>query len=110
MSVAIIQGASGGQGLALTAHIIRNTGLKVYALTHGKGDAIKSAIGQEASDRLTVIPGVDLKEERGLEDAAKTVKEREGKAAVRLIACMAGIVRPNVPRPQPTIASQHRHR
>lgn len=92
MSVAIVQGASGGQGLALTAHILKNTGLKVYALTHGKGDAIKSKLGDLGSDRLTVLSGVDIKEERGMEDAAKTVKEREGKAAVRLIACMAGIV------------------
>jgi NAD(P)-dependent dehydrogenase (short-subunit alcohol dehydrogenase family) len=93
MSVAIIQGASGGQGIALTSYILRHTGMKVYALTHGQGSAIKDHAGELAKgDRLTVIDGVDLKEERGLEDAAKMVKEREGKAAVRLIACFAGIV------------------
>lgn len=89
MSVAIVQGASGGQGLALTAHLLKHTSLKVYALTHGKGERLQD-LGK--SDRLTVLPGVDIKEERDMEDAAKTVKEREGKAAVRLIACMAGIV------------------
>jgi NAD(P)-dependent dehydrogenase (short-subunit alcohol dehydrogenase family) len=93
MSVAIIQGASGGQALALTSHILRNTGMRVYALTHGKGSGIQDHLGDLAKgDRLTVINGVDLKEERGLEDAAKMVKEREGKAAVRLVACFAGIV------------------
>jgi NAD(P)-dependent dehydrogenase (short-subunit alcohol dehydrogenase family) len=94
MSVAIIQGASGGQAFALTSHILRNTGMKVYALTHGKGSAIQDHLGELAKDRLTVVDGVDLKEERGLEDAAKLVRDREGKAAVRLIACFAGIVCP----------------
>ena len=100
MSVAIIQGASGGQGLALAGHILKNTGLKVYALTHGKGEAIKD-LG--SSDRLTVIPGVNVKEERAMEDAARMVKEREGKAAVRLIACMAGIVRHASRTPPPPL-------
>ncbi len=95
MSVAIIQGASGGQGLALTAHILKHTFLRVYALTHGKGDSIRSSL--EKSDRLTVIDGVDVREERALEDAANTVKEREGKAAVRLIACLGGVVCLDIP-------------
>jgi NAD(P)-dependent dehydrogenase (short-subunit alcohol dehydrogenase family) len=99
MSVAIIQGASGGQGLALTAHILKHTSLRVYALTHGKGDSIRSST--EKSDRLTVIDGVDVREERALENAAKTVREREGKAAVRLIACLGGVVRHLCSRPVP---------
>jgi NAD(P)-dependent dehydrogenase (short-subunit alcohol dehydrogenase family) len=95
MSVAIIQGAAGSQGLALASHILRHTGLKVYALTHGKAKHVEEELykagGKE--DRLTVLGDVDVKEETGLEKAAKTVGEREGKGSVRLVACMAGVVR-----------------
>jgi NAD(P)-dependent dehydrogenase (short-subunit alcohol dehydrogenase family) len=93
MSVAIIQGSSGAQGFALTKHLLSHTSLKVYALTHRKSasELIERLGG--ASDRLTVLEGVDVQEERGLETAAETVKGREGKASVRLVACLAGIVR-----------------
>jgi hypothetical protein len=40
---------------------------------------------------LTILEGVDLKGEDGLERASKTINEREGKN-VRLVACLAGIV------------------
>lgn len=96
MSVAVIQGASGGLGRGLAAHILRNTNLKVYALTHQSSTTdlerhLESEAG-DVKDRLSVIGGVDLSQEDGLQKAAETVKEREGKASVRLIACLAGIV------------------
>lgn len=105
MSVAIIQGASGGLGRGLAAHILRNTSMKVYALTHQSSTTdlqrhLESE-GKDVKDRLSVIGGVDLAEENGLEKAAGTVREREGKASVRLIACLAGIVSP------PTVFDQH---
>jgi NAD(P)-dependent dehydrogenase (short-subunit alcohol dehydrogenase family) len=101
MSVAIIQGASGGQGLALASHLLRHTGLRVYALTHGKAKVLEEKLvsesgegkGSGSGERLSVLGGVDIREEDGLEKAAKTVREREGKSSVRLVACMAGIVR-----------------
>jgi NAD(P)-dependent dehydrogenase (short-subunit alcohol dehydrogenase family) len=102
MSVAIIQGASGGQGLALASHLLRHTGLRVYALSRGKAKVLEEKLAAESGEgtgsrsggeRLSVIGGVDIREEDGLQKAAKTVREREGKSSVRLVACMAGIVR-----------------
>lgn len=92
MSVAVIQGASGGIGRGLVSHLLRNTGLKVYALTSGNAKSLEGDLGKDASERLTVVDGVDIKEEGGLEKAAKMVQDREGKGSVRLVACMAGIV------------------
>jgi NAD(P)-dependent dehydrogenase (short-subunit alcohol dehydrogenase family) len=96
MSIAVIQGASGGLGLGLTRHILAHTSLKVYALTHSASSDLQDKILENApqgvSERLTVLERIDVREERGLEDASKTVQEREGKGSVRLIACLAGIV------------------
>lgn len=98
MSVAIIQGASGGLGRGLASHILRNTSLKVYALTHQSSTAdlerYLEGEGKDIKDRLSVIGSIDLAQEEGLAKAAETVKDREGKASVRLIACLAGIVCP----------------
>jgi len=98
MSVAIIQGASGGLGLNLAAHILRHTSLKVYALTHQSSTTdLQRHLEQSDSnlkDRLTVLGGIDNTAEDTLSKAAKTLEEREGKASVRLIACLAGIVCP----------------
>ncbi|OCF32270.1 rossman fold oxidoreductase [Kwoniella heveanensis BCC8398] len=104
MSVAVIQGASGALGLALSRHILRHTNLKVYALTH-KPTSTENELSEKISegadvsnskekihDRLSVLGDVDVREERGLERAATIVKEREGNDRVRLIACMAGIL------------------
>lgn len=96
MSVAVIQGGSGGLGLALTRHVLAHTSLKVYALTHRSTTDLQDKILQDApgniAERLSVIGDVDVREERGLENAAKTIKEREGAKSVRLVACLAGIV------------------
>ncbi|WVR03887.1 hypothetical protein IAU60_000886 [Kwoniella sp. DSM 27419] len=101
MSVAVIQGASGGLGRSLAAHILRHTNLKVYALTHrsqsSESDlrgAIGDQLGEQAKSRLSVMGEVDVRDEQGLENAAKQVKEREGAGTVRLIASMAGILHP----------------
>ena len=100
MSVAVIQGASGGLGRGLAAHILRNTSMKVYALTHQSSTTDleryleSESEGKDIKGRLSVIGDVDLAEENGLEKAAGMVKEREGKGSVRLIACLAGIVSP----------------
>ena len=91
MSVAVVQGGSGGLGLALTKHLLAHTSLKVYALTHRPAKDLTEKF--DAPDRLTVLGDVDVREERGLEDAASTISAREGKDSVRLIACLAGIVR-----------------
>jgi NAD(P)-dependent dehydrogenase (short-subunit alcohol dehydrogenase family) len=91
MSVAVVQGGSGGLGLALTKHLLAHTSLKVYALTHRSAKDLAEKFNDE--DRLTVLGDVDVREETGLEQAAKTVSSREGKDSVRLIACLAGIVR-----------------
>lgn len=102
MSVAIIQGASGGLGRGLAAHVLRNTSLKVYALTHQSSSTDLQrhleAEGKDAKDRLSVMSSIDLTQEDGLERAAKAIQDREGKASVRLIACLAGIVSPPKPR------------
>ncbi|KAK4687248.1 hypothetical protein P7C73_g2861, partial [Tremellales sp. Uapishka_1] len=97
MSVAVIQGSSSGLGLALAQHVLRNTRLKVYALTHQSSDKdvaekITSGLDRDSADRLTVLSNVNVAEERGLEDAASTVKEREGRGSVRLLTCLAGVV------------------
>ncbi|ORY27466.1 hypothetical protein BCR39DRAFT_538151 [Naematelia encephala] len=96
MSVAILQGSSGGLGLAVTRHILQKTRLKVYALTHSSSsDKISDGLGSLVRDgRLEVLTGVDVLEESTLERAAKTVREAEGKGSVRLIACLAGILHP----------------
>jgi len=96
MSIAVIQGASGGLGLGLASHILRHTSMKVYALTHQSSTTdlqrhLEQA-GDGAKDRLSVIGGVDLTQEESLAGVAKTLQEREGKASIRLIACLAGIV------------------
>jgi NAD(P)-dependent dehydrogenase (short-subunit alcohol dehydrogenase family) len=93
MSVAVVQGCSGALGSALTRHILKNTSLKVYGLTHRADvENLRERLGgSNHGDRLTVIEGVDLKGEDGLERASKTINEREGKN-VRLVACLAGIV------------------
>jgi NAD(P)-dependent dehydrogenase (short-subunit alcohol dehydrogenase family) len=97
MSVAVIQGTSGGIGLPLAQHILKNTSLKLYALTHRSSardieDQLSSTI-KDAKNRLTVLTDIDVRKESTLERAANIVKEREGKGSVRLIACLAGIVR-----------------
>lgn len=92
MSVAIVQGSSGGLGAALAKHLLTNTSLKVYALTHrSSSKELKEQLGG-ASDRLTVLEGIDVKEEESLHKAAEAVKGREGKGSVRLVACLAGVV------------------
>ena len=50
MSAAIIQGASGGQGLALASHLLRHTGLRVYALTHGKAKVLEEKLATESGE------------------------------------------------------------
>jgi NAD(P)-dependent dehydrogenase (short-subunit alcohol dehydrogenase family) len=97
MSIAVIQGASGGLGLNLASHILRHTSLKVYALTHQGSTTdlerhLEQAGGSNIKDRLTVLAGIDNTQEESLGKAAKVLEEREGKASVRLIACLAGIV------------------
>jgi NAD(P)-dependent dehydrogenase (short-subunit alcohol dehydrogenase family) len=98
MSIAVIQGASGGLGLNLASHILRRTSLKVYALTHqGSTTNLERHLEQaggsnNVKDRLTVLGGIDNTQEEALSKAAKTLEEREGKSSVRLIACLAGIV------------------
>jgi hypothetical protein len=71
--------------------------MKVYALTHQTSTTdlqrdLEQSGQNNAKDRLTVLGGVDNTQEEGLEKAAKTLEEREGKASVRLVACLAGIV------------------
>jgi len=97
MSIAVIQGASGGLGLNLAAHILRHTSLKVYALTHQSSTTdlqrhLEQSSDSNLKDRLTVLGGIDNTQEESLSKASKTLEEREGKASVRLIACLAGIV------------------
>ena len=96
MSVAIVQGSSGALGLGLTRHILSHTSLKVYALTHRKSADLQTRITQDLDvprDRFEVLEGVDVMQEDSLAAAAETVRGREGKSAVRLIACLAGVVR-----------------
>ncbi|CAD6576038.1 MAG: hypothetical protein TREMPRED_001564 [Tremellales sp. Tagirdzhanova-0007] len=94
MSVAVIQGASGGLGLALTRRVLAHTSLKVYALTHRQSlTDLTDQLGGE-SERLTVLDGVDVQNEASLESAAGVVKSREGKGSVRLVACLAGVLHP----------------
>ncbi|ODN76742.1 hypothetical protein, variant [Cryptococcus amylolentus CBS 6039] len=106
MSVAVIQGASGGLGASLTRHILRHTNLSVYALTQQPSSSrLKDTIldslpsGERGkgklstSERLTVVDSVDVREEDGLERAKGLVKEREGEESVRLVVCLAGILR-----------------
>jgi hypothetical protein len=70
--------------------------MKVYALTHKNSTTDLQRhleqVGEGAKDRLSVLGGVDLTQEDSLTGAAKTLEEREGKASVRLVACLAGIV------------------
>ena len=91
MSTAVIQGSSGGLGCAFAQHVLKNTGLKIYALTHRSAKELEERLGGK-HDRLTVVDGIDVREEGSLEKAAGLVKEREGKEDIRLIACFAGIV------------------
>ena len=96
MSVAVIQGASGGLGSAFTRHLLRNTSLKAYAITHRS----KSELGwnphedltQGQRDRLIMLDGVDSTQEEALVKVQKEVSDREGNGSVRLIACFAGVV------------------
>lgn len=96
MSIAVIQGVSGGIGLPLAQHILKNTSLKLYALTHKSStreiEEQLHSIGGGARDRVTVLGNVDLREEGEIEKAAEIIKEREGKGSVRLVSCLAGIV------------------
>lgn len=97
MATAIIQGSSSGLGQELAKYLLNNTALSVVALTHRKGLDVRNAILSDSSgsnhpDRLTVIDGVDVTEEQGLEKAAKRIEEQGSKGNVRLIACLAGVV------------------
>jgi NAD(P)-dependent dehydrogenase (short-subunit alcohol dehydrogenase family) len=96
MSVAVVQGVSGGIGLPFAQHILRHTSLKVYALTHRTGsreiEEQLHAITKDAKDRVAVLSGIDTRDERTLESVAHTVKSREGNGSIRLVACLAGIV------------------
>ncbi|OCF74899.1 hypothetical protein I204_03742 [Kwoniella mangroviensis CBS 8886] len=102
MSIAIIQGASGSLGSALARYILKNTNLSVYALTHrprsGEGHLssklLEGDIKGKGKERLSVVGGVDVRNEDGLARAAEIVRGREGQGRVRLIACMAGVLHP----------------
>lgn len=91
MSTAVVQGSSGGLGIAFTRHLLKNTSLKVYALTRSSAQQLEERLGGK-HDRLTVLDGVDVREEDAIEKAAGRVKERERKSDVRLLACFAGVV------------------
>ncbi|OXC58741.1 rossman fold oxidoreductase [Cryptococcus neoformans MW-RSA852] len=100
MSVAVIQGASGGLGQALTRYILRYTGLTVYALTHqASSQGVRESLLSEApnikhdSERLTVISNVDVREEDGLRRGAEMIRSKEGSGSVRVIVCLAGILK-----------------
>ena len=95
MSTAIVQGASGGLGSALAAHLLKTTSLKVYALTSRSASDLQTKLSEGvegAKERLTVIGDVDVTQEDSLARAADQVRGETGEHDVRLIACLAGIV------------------
>lgn len=87
-----------GLGLPLSRYILQNTSLSVVALTSRRSNRVKDDIlskvdgGSQPAlhDRLRVIEGVDLLDERSIERAAK---EAEVGKSVRLVTCFAGEVR-----------------
>ncbi|KAJ9125414.1 hypothetical protein QFC22_000374 [Naganishia vaughanmartiniae] len=99
MSIAVVQGATGGLGLPLTRYILKHTSLSVVALTSKTSsriqDDILSDIEGGFSDamrkRLTVVPNVDLLKEQSVEAAARQI---EGEKALRLLVCLAGELHP----------------
>jgi NAD(P)-dependent dehydrogenase (short-subunit alcohol dehydrogenase family) len=93
MSIAIIQGCSGGLGKALTSHLLKNTSLKVYALTHRSGSAasdleshfLEGEVAGDGKSRLSVVEGVDVGEEDGLRRAAEMAYSVYGWYCERLL-------------------------
>lgn len=94
MSLAIVQGASGSIGSALAREILSRSSLQVVATSRNPSSARRAILDGGGLDesRLTVLE-VDLLEEGTIERAAKEVEERWGKASVRLLMNVSGIVR-----------------
>lgn len=98
MSVALVNGASGGIGTQFVRHLLRGTQLAVVA-TSRKGADAKSELLKDGldkhSDRLTCLE-MDVTKEDSIAEAAKSFQNKHGKGSLRLMLNLPGIVSGNL--------------
>lgn len=93
-SVAVIQGANGALGSAFIRNLLRTTSLHVVGTSRNPAE-VRSRIEDEVEDfdetRLTMLP-MDLLDEMSIAAAAKSVEDKFGKASLRLLLNVSGVV------------------
>lgn len=94
-SVAVIQGGGGAIGAQFARTLLRNSSLHVVATSRDTNAAKRLILegGGVDESRLTLLP-MDVMDERTIERAAKDVEERYGKASLRMLVNVSGVVRP----------------
>ena len=97
MSVAVIQGASGGLGKAFIKHLLTTTQLNIVATSRDPA-SLKSKLldlyAEEDLDygRLKLVE-MDIREESTIAKAAKEVEKDWGKGSLKLLLNTSGVVR-----------------
>lgn len=97
-SVAVIQGANGALGRSFVQHLLKSTNLNVVATSRNIDEARSNILssgdlspGLDES-RLTMIE-MDLLDESSIAAAAKQVESQFGKASLKLLLNVSGVVR-----------------
>lgn len=95
MSVALVNGASGGIGSQFVRHLLRDTNMAVVATSRRGADAkaglLEGAkLDHRAQDRLTCLE-IDVLQEDSIAEAAKAYQKQFGKGTLRLMLNAPGI-------------------
>jgi NAD(P)-dependent dehydrogenase (short-subunit alcohol dehydrogenase family) len=96
----VIQGASGGIGLALTKNVLSKTSAPVIALSRSNSEELKSL--QSQFKTLNVLK-CDLDDENSIKSCAEDIKGKFGELELRLLIGSAGILHKNGKNPEKSI-------
>jgi NAD(P)-dependent dehydrogenase (short-subunit alcohol dehydrogenase family) len=93
-SVTVIQWSSQGIGLQFARLLLKNTNLKVAALSRRPTEARDAILSGLDVDKERLLPlEVDVKKEDSLQAAAQDVQNKFGKENLRLLINVSGIAR-----------------
>ncbi|KAK4050186.1 hypothetical protein OIO90_005168 [Microbotryomycetes sp. JL221] len=94
MSVAVVQGAGGSIGTHFVRHLLKQTRLEIVATTRNPQQFIRHLDDVERQvdkQRLTVLE-LDVKNEHTIERAAKQVQDKFGRASLKLLLNVSGVL------------------
>ncbi|KAJ3021188.1 hypothetical protein HKX48_009022 [Thoreauomyces humboldtii] len=95
MSVALINGASRGIGLALAHRFLNQTSLSVVTTARGpKGSLPTAALDDEQQSRWTHIGECDLTSEENVKEAARRLQANFGPDSLACVVNVAGYLKP----------------